>query len=118
VTSLILNRLGEREAAAIIAHIVGNEGLPPDVMIEIVERTDGIPLFVEEMTKAVPVGLAPNWRVPPSHGAHPKPTSLTLYDHVLDMSVMVGAIPPAYGWTGGSVPVETCSGAHCTRPTR
>src|ERR1700681_1780566 len=53
VTSLMLNRLGEREAAAIIARLVGNKKLPADVLAEIVERTDGIPLFVEEMTKAV-----------------------------------------------------------------
>ena len=53
VTSLALNRLGEREAAAIIAGIVRNKDLPADVKAEIVERTDGIPLFVEEMTKAV-----------------------------------------------------------------
>jgi len=52
VTSMALNRLGEREAAAIIASIVGNKDLPADVTAEIVERTDGIPLFVEEM-KAV-----------------------------------------------------------------
>ena len=31
----------------------------------------------------------------------------SLYDHVLDTSVMVGAIPPAYGWRGGEVPLET-----------
>ena len=53
VTSLALSRLGERETAAIIARLVGNKELPSDVMAEIVERTDGIPLFVEEMTKAV-----------------------------------------------------------------
>ena len=53
VTSLALNRLGERETAAIIAHLVGNKEIPADVTAEIVERTDGIPLFVEEMTKAV-----------------------------------------------------------------
>jgi len=52
-TSLVLNRLGESEAAAIIARLVGNKALPTDVLAEIVERTDGIPLFVEEMTKAV-----------------------------------------------------------------
>ena len=45
VTSLALNRLGEREAAAIIARLVGNMELPADVMAEIVERTDGIPLL-------------------------------------------------------------------------
>ena len=53
VTSLTLNRLGERDAATIIERLVGNKALPADVMAEIVERTDGIPLFVEEMTKAV-----------------------------------------------------------------
>jgi predicted ATPase len=51
--SLALNRLGERETAAIITRLVGNKELSADVMAEIVERTDGIPLFVEEMTKAV-----------------------------------------------------------------
>jgi predicted ATPase len=53
VMSLMLNRLGERDAATIIERLVGNKELPADVMAEIVERTDGIPLFVEEMTKAV-----------------------------------------------------------------
>ena len=53
MTSVALNRLGGRETAAIIARLVGNKELPSDVMAEIVERTDGIPLFVEEMTKAV-----------------------------------------------------------------
>ncbi len=53
MTSLTLNRLGQREAVAIIAHLVGKRELPADMMAEIVERTDGIPLFVEEMTKAV-----------------------------------------------------------------
>jgi class 3 adenylate cyclase/predicted ATPase len=53
VTTLTLNRLRERDAASIIERLVGNKELPADVMAEIVERTDGIPLFVEEMTKAV-----------------------------------------------------------------
>src|SRR6266699_101815 len=53
VTSVTLNRLGKGEVAALIARLVGNKELPADVMAEILERTDGIPLFVEEMTKAV-----------------------------------------------------------------
>ncbi|MGH6804506.1 MAG: AAA family ATPase [Methyloceanibacter sp.] len=53
VTSLTLNRLGEHEVAAIITRLVGKEELSADVVAEIVDRTDGIPLFVEEMTKAV-----------------------------------------------------------------
>ncbi len=53
VASLTLGRLGAHEVVAVIAALVGKEALPTDVMAEIVERTDGIPLFVEEMTKAV-----------------------------------------------------------------
>ena len=53
VTSLVLNRLGEHEAAAIITRVAGNKALPPDLIAEIVQRTDGVPLFVEEITKAV-----------------------------------------------------------------
>src|SRR5215469_13805239 len=53
VTSLSLNRLTPREAGAIIDHIVGNNPLPANIRQDIIERTDGIPLFVEEMTKAV-----------------------------------------------------------------
>ena len=44
VTSLTLNRLGEREVAAIIDRLIGNKVLPAGVMADIVERTDGIPL--------------------------------------------------------------------------
>jgi predicted ATPase len=51
--SVMLNRLGQREVVAIIARVAGSQALSGDVMAEIVERTDGIPLFVEEMTKAV-----------------------------------------------------------------
>ena len=53
VTTLNLNRLGEREIAAMIDGVSGNEPLPESIRRDIVERTDGIPLFVEEMTKAV-----------------------------------------------------------------
>ena len=53
VTFLAINRLGEREIAAIIDRVVGNKPLPANVRQDIIERTDGIPLFVEEMTKAV-----------------------------------------------------------------
>ncbi len=53
VTAVTLNRLGEREVATLISGVLGNQVLPSDVTAEIVGRTDGIPLFVEEMTKAV-----------------------------------------------------------------
>ena len=53
VTSLTLNRLGKLEAAAIVTRIFASKELPSDMLAEIVERTDGIPLFIEETTKAV-----------------------------------------------------------------
>ena len=53
VTFVALNRLGERDIAATIDGVVGNKPLPANIRQDIIERTDGIPLFVEEMTKAV-----------------------------------------------------------------
>jgi len=53
VTALIINRLAEHEADAMIDRIVGNKPLSASIRQDIIERTDGIPLFVEEMTKAV-----------------------------------------------------------------
>ena len=53
VTALTLNRLGQREIAAMIERVAGNRALPEKIRQDIIERTDGIPLFVEEMTKAV-----------------------------------------------------------------
>ncbi len=54
VTLMSLNRLGRGDGAAMVERLAGNAALlPPDVIAEIIERTDGVPLFVEEMTKAV-----------------------------------------------------------------
>jgi class 3 adenylate cyclase/predicted ATPase len=53
VTSLTINRLMQRDVSAMIDHVLGNSFLPTGIRQDIVERTDGIPLFVEEMTKAV-----------------------------------------------------------------
>ena len=53
VTALTLNRLGERQIDDLIDRVIGNRPLPEPIRQDIIERTDGIPLFVEEMTKAV-----------------------------------------------------------------
>jgi class 3 adenylate cyclase len=53
VTALTINRLGERDISAMIDGVVGNKLLPANIRQDIIERADGIPLFVEEMTKAV-----------------------------------------------------------------
>jgi class 3 adenylate cyclase/predicted ATPase len=53
VTAVTINRLTEREVSAMIDRVVGNKLLAASIRQDIVERTDGIPLFIEEMTKAV-----------------------------------------------------------------
>jgi class 3 adenylate cyclase/predicted ATPase len=53
VTALTLNRLTQRQVGAMIDRVVGNKLLPTSVRHDIIERSDGIPLFIEEMTKAV-----------------------------------------------------------------
>jgi class 3 adenylate cyclase len=53
VTPLTINRLAQRDIDAMIDRVVGDKLLPANIRQDIIERTDGIPLFVEEMTKAV-----------------------------------------------------------------
>jgi class 3 adenylate cyclase/predicted ATPase len=53
VSSLSLRRLAERETADLISGITADKNLPAEVLDRIVERTDGIPLFVEELTKTL-----------------------------------------------------------------
>jgi class 3 adenylate cyclase len=53
VTSLILNRLPRRQRAEMVAGVTEGKALPKEIADQIVERTDGIPLFIEELTKAV-----------------------------------------------------------------
>ena len=53
VTALTINRLAQRDIDAMIDRVVGNQMLSASIRQDIIERTDGIPLFVEEMTKAV-----------------------------------------------------------------
>src|SRR5271165_2027689 len=53
VASLQLNRFGRRQAVEMIARVTGDKALPTDVLEQIVAKTDGVPLFVEELTKTV-----------------------------------------------------------------
>ena len=54
VTMMTLPRLGRREGAALVRELAGNAAaLPTDLVDEIIERTDGVPLFLEELTKAM-----------------------------------------------------------------
>jgi class 3 adenylate cyclase/predicted ATPase len=53
VTMLVLNRLDHRNQTTLVTQIAGGKALPSDVVAQIVERTDGVPLYVEELTKSV-----------------------------------------------------------------
>src|SRR5215469_3146005 len=52
-TTLVLNRLDRHFRNALVEQVAGHKGLPSDIVGEIVERTDGVPLFIEELTRSV-----------------------------------------------------------------
>ena len=52
-TALALRRLAPAEVGRLVTHVVGDKAFPPAVLQEIVRKTDGVPLFVEELTKMV-----------------------------------------------------------------
>jgi class 3 adenylate cyclase/predicted ATPase len=53
VSLLALNRLDRRDRIALVGQIAGGKALPHEVVAQIADRTDGVPLFVEELTKSV-----------------------------------------------------------------
>jgi predicted ATPase/class 3 adenylate cyclase len=53
MTTIPLTRLGRREGAALVERVTSGKQLPKEVMDEILARTDGVPLFIEELTKTV-----------------------------------------------------------------
>jgi class 3 adenylate cyclase/predicted ATPase len=53
VTLLTLNRLSPRQRADMISGVTGGKTLPKEITDQIIERTDGVPLFIEELTKSV-----------------------------------------------------------------
>ena len=53
VTMLTLSRLPPRLRARMITHVTGGKALPKEIADQIIDRTDGVPLFIEELTKSV-----------------------------------------------------------------
>lgn len=53
VTSLTLNRFTRSLASAVVENVTGGKKLPAEVLEHIIEKTDGVPLFVEELTKTI-----------------------------------------------------------------
>ena len=53
MASLPLSRFGRRDSLAMVDRVTGGKALPAEVLEQIVAKTDGVPLFLEELTKAV-----------------------------------------------------------------
>jgi predicted ATPase len=53
ISTVSLNRFGRSEVKALVAGVTKGKTLPPEVLDQIIIRTDGVPLFVEELTKTV-----------------------------------------------------------------
>jgi class 3 adenylate cyclase/predicted ATPase len=53
LTEITVNRLAQPQSEHMVERITQGKRLPPAVMQQIVEKTDGVPLFVEELTKAI-----------------------------------------------------------------
>ncbi|WP_170763347.1 ATP-binding protein [Ruegeria lacuscaerulensis] len=53
VSKLTLNRLGSEQTESVLAKKSGGKSLPSELVAEIIHRTDGVPLFIEELTKTI-----------------------------------------------------------------
>jgi len=85
VAVIPLNRLERDQAAKMIDRMTSGRKLPADVLDQIVEKTDGIPLFVEELTKSVlESGL-----VREENGAYVLDTALTSLAIPLDLARLI-----------------------------
>ena len=66
LATFALPRLGKDECAALVAGTAASRALEPEVIDEIVTKADGIPLFIEELTKAVTESATPDRPVVPA----------------------------------------------------
>jgi hypothetical protein len=73
VATMALNRLGGRDGMVLVERLAGNADLSKETVDEILERADGVPLFVEELTKAVLESGDPNKRIAAVLAANPLP---------------------------------------------
>ncbi|HZL96445.1 MAG TPA: zinc-ribbon domain-containing protein, partial [Vicinamibacterales bacterium] len=90
LTQLTLSRLARRQAEDMVESIAGGKSLPAEVVRQVIAKTDGVPLFVEELTKAVlesgvPVGAhaASAHRSPDAAPLPPLAIPATLHDSLM-----------------------------------
>jgi class 3 adenylate cyclase len=106
VTMLALNRLGGHDGAALVERVAGDAHLSREIVDEIVERADGVPLFVEELTKAVLESGERDNRVAAVLAASPSPTlaiPATLHASLIARLDRLGSIAKEVGQIGAVI---------------
>ena len=86
VVGLVLERLSQEEAAALLGEILVSRALAPNVLHHVLEKADGIPLFVEEITQAVlesGFGRVDEDRLAAGGAPPPDPVPATLHDSLM-----------------------------------
>jgi class 3 adenylate cyclase/tetratricopeptide (TPR) repeat protein len=105
-TVLALNRLGGDDGVALVETLAGNAGLARETVNEIVERADGVPLFVEELTKAVLESGERDHRVAAVLAASPLPSlaiPATLHASLIARLDRLGPIAKEVGQIGAVI---------------
>jgi predicted ATPase len=103
VMMLTLARLDRRDTAAMVANVAGDAVLPLEIMEEIAERTDGVPLFVEELTKAM---LESSAQAPAALSAMPRPAlsvPATLHASLMARMDRLGPAAKEVAQTGAAI---------------
>src|SRR6202022_2086275 len=99
VTGLLLRRLGKDESSRLIRELAGDPArLPNAVLQEIVERTDGVPPFLEELTKAVLENTAVG-----AIGAAAAPVPATLHASLMARLDRLGPIAKEIAQAGAAI---------------
>ena len=89
VTQVRLDRLSDEHVRVMVEHIAGGKYLPEEVHQYIVEKTDGVPIFVEELTRAV---LDSDWLIESERGDIPGRPLRTLSIPVTLQDLLLGRL--------------------------
>ena len=103
VTRLSLSRLTQRHAAAIARRVTGGRPLPAEVVEQIVARTDGVPLFVEELTRAVLEAGAGDAAAGLNASAAPLAIPTTLHASLMARLDRLGSVAKEVAQTGAAI---------------
>ncbi|MBI3303954.1 MAG: AAA family ATPase [Deltaproteobacteria bacterium] len=79
ITQLPLGRLGRKQVEVMVERVTGGKALPAEVLQQVVAKTDGVPLFVEELTKMVLESVGATGRSP----LQPLAIPATLHDSLM-----------------------------------